>query len=227
VSRILVVEDEAAIREAVEYALNRDHHDVVGVEQLDAAYDELASHSFDLVVLDLTLPDGSGLDLCRRVRVESDLPIIILSGRTEELDRVVGLELGADDYVPKPFSIAELTSRVRALLRRRELDRRETGSVRHVGGMRLDLATHEVYVDERLVRLTPSEFRLLSLLAAEPGRVYGRDEIMRYLWSSDFAGARRACDQHIVSLRRKLERDPRRPRRLQTVRGVGYRLVEM
>jgi len=227
VSRILVVEDEAAIREAVEYALHKDHHDVVGVEQLDSAYDELASHSFDLVVLDLTLPDGSGLDLCRRVRVESDLPIIILSARTEELDRVVGLELGADDYVPKPFSIAELTSRVRALLRRRELDRRETGSVRHVGGMRLDLATHEVYVDERLVRLTPSEFRLLSLLAAEPGRVYSRDEIMRYLWSSDFTGARRACDQHIVSLRRKLERDPRRPRRLETVRGVGYRLVEM
>ena len=226
-SRILVVEDEAAIREAVDYALRKDGNDVVAVERSQETFDQLDSRAFDLVVLDLILPDGSGLDLCRRVRVESDLPIIILSARSEELDRVVGLELGADDYVPKPFSMAELVSRVRALLRRRELDRRETGSVRHVGGMRLDLSTHEVYVDERLVRLTPSEFRLLSLLAAEPGRVYGRDEIMRHLWSSDFGGARRACDQYIVALRRKLERAPRRPRRLETVRGVGYRLVEM
>jgi DNA-binding response OmpR family regulator len=225
VSRVLVVEDESAIREAVEFALRRDGHDALAVGTAHEAAAAAARGSFDVVVLDLILPDGSGLDLCRSLRAESDLPIIILSARGEELDRVVGLELGADDYVPKPFSMAELLSRVRAILRRRELDRSEAGAVRHVGGMRLDLATHEVAVDGRRVRLTPSEFRLLSVLATEPGRVFDREELMRHLWSSDFTGARRACDQHVVALRRKLERDPRHPRRLQTVRGVGYRLV--
>jgi two-component system response regulator RegX3 len=224
VSRVLVVEDEAAIREAVAYALRREGLDVVEVERADEATDELARTGFDLVVLDLLLPDGSGLDLCRNLRAETDVPIIIVSARVEEVDRIIGLELGADDYLPKPFSMAELVSRVRAQLRRRQLDRRDAGAVRHVGGLRLDLALHEAWVDGRRVQLTPSEFRILSLLASDPGRVFDRDEIMRHLWSSEFTGGRRACDQHVVALRRKLESDPHRPRRLLTVRGVGYRL---
>jgi two-component system response regulator RegX3 len=227
VTRVLVVEDEAAIREALAYALRREGHDVVEAGRAADARAELEKTGFDLVVLDLLLPDESGLDLCRVLRAETDVPIIIVSARGEEIDRVVGLELGADDYVAKPFSMTELVSRVRALLRRRQLDRRDTGAVRHVGGLRLDLATHEVWVDGRRAQLTPSEFRLLSLLATDPGRVFDRDEIMRHLWSSEFTGGRRACDQHVVALRRKLENDPRRPRRVLTVRGVGYRLAAL
>ena len=224
-SRILVLEDEEAIREAIGYALRRDGHEVVEAARAHEAREELGGGGYDLALLDIMLPDGSGTDLCRSVRAESDLPIILVSARADEVDRVVGLELGADDYIAKPFSMPELLSRVRALLRRRELDRRETSAVRTVGGLRLDLATHEVWVEGRRAQLTPSEFRLLSLLASRPGRVFERDEIMRHLWSSEFVGARRACDQHIVALRRKLEDEPAQPRRIQTVRGTGYRLA--
>jgi DNA-binding response OmpR family regulator len=224
-SRVLLVEDEVTIREAVAYALAREGHETRGVGRLDEARAALADGGFDLVVLDLMLPDGSGLDLCRDVRDESDVPIIVVTARTDEIDRVIGLELGADDYVSKPFSMSELVSRVRAMLRRRELDRREKGSAQHVGSLRLDFATHEVTVEGRRVQLTPSEFRLLSLLAGDPGRVFDREEIMRHLWSSDFTGGRRTCDQHVVAVRRKIETDPRSPSRLQTVRGMGYRLV--
>jgi DNA-binding response OmpR family regulator len=224
-SRVLLIEDDVTIREAVTYALGREGHDTHGVGRLDEARAALADGSFDLIVLDLTLPDGSGLELCRDVRDVSDVPIIVVNAGTDEIDRVVGLELGADDYVSKPFSMVELVSRVRAMLRRRHIDRREQGSVQQIGSLRLDFGTHEVTVEGRRVQLTRSEFRLLSLLASAPGQVFSRDEIMRHLWSSDFTGGGRTCDQHVVAVRRKIEMDPRRPSRLQTVRGIGYRLI--
>jgi DNA-binding response OmpR family regulator len=177
------------------------------------------------MVLDLLLPGTQGMDVCRTLRAESDLPIVMLTARDAEIDRVVGLEVGADDYVTKPFSIAELVSRVRALLRRRELDRSRTAVLQKVGGLHLDVTRHAATVDGKPLQLTRSEFRLVSLLASEPGRVFSRDELVRHLWQSDFVGDRRAIDVHISNLRRKLEQEPRHPRRLVTVRGVGYKLV--
>jgi two-component system response regulator RegX3 len=223
--RILVVEDEPTIAEAVSYALREAGYEVDAVGDGGEALEAARARGYDLMILDLLLPGLPGLDVARTLRAESDLPIVMLTARDAELDRVVGLEIGADDYVTKPFSVAELVSRVRALLRRRELDRSHGSFVQHVGGLELDIPRHASKVDGRPLQLTRSEFRLVTLLAQEPGRVFTRDEIVRHLWESDFAGDRRAIDVHISNLRRKLETDPRNPRRLVTVRGVGYKLV--
>ena len=168
---------------------------------------------------------SSGVEVCRALRAESDVPILMLTARDAESDRVLGLELGADDYVTKPFSSAELLSRVRAILRRRELDRAAGGSVRELGGLRLDLGRHEVVVDGERVHLTLSEFKVLSLLAEQPEAVISRRELMQHLWASEYVGDEHACEVHISNLRRKIERDPTQPERLLTVRGSGYKLV--
>jgi two-component system response regulator RegX3 len=225
VSRILVVEDEAAISEAVAYALREAGYDVDAVGGGGDALEAARSRSYDLMILDLLLPGIQGIEVAQTLRAESDLPIVMLTARDAELDRVAGLDVGADDYVTKPFSVTELVSRVRALLRRRELDRTQSSLVRRVGGLELDVMRHSARVDGRSLPLTRSEFRLLTLLASEPGRVFTRDELVRHLWQSDFVGDRRAIDVHISNLRRKLESDPRNPRRLVTVRGVGYKLL--
>ena len=224
-SRILLVEDESAIAEAVAYALEDAGFEVDAVGDGGEALEASRRLDYDLMILDLLLPGMSGLNVCRTVRAESDLPILMLTARETELDRVVGLETGADDYVTKPFSIAELVSRVRALLRRRALDLSRNSGVRTVGALRLDVNHHAATVADRPLQLTPSEFRLLSLLATEPGRVFTREELVRHLWQSDFLGDRRAIDVHISNLRRKLEPNPRQPRRLVTVRGSGYKLM--
>jgi two-component system response regulator RegX3 len=224
-SRILLVEDEPAIAEAVAYALKDAGFEVDAIGDGGEALEASRRLDYDLMILDLLLPGMSGLNVCRTVRAESDLPILMLTARETELDRVVGLETGADDYVTKPFSIAELVSRVRALLRRRALDLSRNSGVRAVGALRLDVNHHAATVEDRPLQLTPSEFRLLSLLATEPGRVFTREELVRHLWQSDFLGDRRAIDVHISNLRRKLEPNPRQPRRLVTVRGSGYKLM--
>jgi two-component system response regulator RegX3 len=226
VSRILVVEDEPAISDAVSYALREAGYEVDAVGDGDDALERARTRHYDLMVLDLLLPGKLGVDVCAELRTErSDLPIVMLTARDAEADRVKGLDLGADDYVTKPFSIAELVSRVRSLLRRRELDRVRAGTVRAVGGLRLDVGGHTATVDGAPVLLTRSEFRLVALLASEPGRAFTREELVRHLWESDVAGDLRAIDVHVSNLRQKLERDPRRPSRLLTVRGVGYKLV--
>jgi len=224
--RILVVDDEPAIADSVGYALVEEGFDVDvvgdGVTALDAARGQM----YDLMILDLLLPQLPGLEVCRTLRAESDLPILMLTAKDAEVDRVRGLELGADDYVTKPFSLAELVSRVRAILRRRELDRNSRSTTtRAFGGLRIDLTMHAVEIDGKPIHLTPSEFRLLALLAATPGRVRTRREIMQHLWQSSYVGDERACDVHVSNLRRKIEPDPAKPTRLVTVRGVGYRLL--
>jgi two-component system, OmpR family, response regulator RegX3 len=224
-SRILLVEDEPAIAEAVAYALEDAGFEVHAVGDGGEALEASRRLDYDLMILDLLLPSMSGLNVCRTVRAESDLPILMLTARETELDRIVGLETGADDYVTKPFSMAELVSRVRALLRRRALDLARNSGVRAVGSLRLDVNHHSATVEDRVLQLTPSEFRLLSLLATEPGRVFTREELVRHLWQSDFLGDRRAIDVHISNVRRKLEPNPRQPRRLVTVRGSGYKLM--
>jgi two-component system response regulator RegX3 len=224
--RILVVDDEAAIRETVGYALRGEGYEVSDAADGEEALEVARSNGFDVLILDLMLPKLSGVEVCRRLRAESDVPILLLTAKDAEVDRVLGLEAGADDYVTKPFSMAELVSRVRAILRRRELDRSSSGAlVYRVGGLTLDLVRYGAQVDGRAVNLTRSEFKLLALLAGEPERVFSRREIMQHLWESSYVGDQRACDIHVSNIRRKIERDPARPERLLTVRGVGYRLV--
>ena len=173
------------------------------------------------------LPEMDGFEVCRRLRSAGvATPVLMLTAKSQEIDKVLGLELGADDYVTKPFSTAELISRIRAILRRRELDRAAgpTSELR-VGGIEIDVARHEVKVDGARVPLTPSEFRLLLLLAEQPERAFTRQQIMEHLWQTPYVGDARACDAHISNLRRKVERDPAHPERIVTVREVGYKLV--
>jgi DNA-binding response OmpR family regulator len=224
--RILVVDDEPAIVDAVTYALRREGFEVDALGDGQQALETARAEPYDVLVLDLMLPGVSGLDICRTLRAESDVPIVMLTARDAEVDRVLGLELGADDYVTKPFSVAELVSRVRAILRRRELDRSTARAiVLRVGGLEVDLLRHRVRVDGTEIELTPSELSILALLAEEPDRVFSRREIMQHLWQSTYVGDERACDIHVSNLRRKIERDPAEPERLLTVRSIGYKLV--
>jgi DNA-binding response OmpR family regulator len=224
--RILLVDDDAGVRDVVAFTLRREGFDVDEERDGEAALAAGRSGGYELVILDVMLPGLSGTDVCRALRSESDVPILMLTARDAEADRVLGLELGADDYVTKPFSSAELLSRVRAILRRRELDRANGSvTVRRLGGLQIDLGRSEVFVDDERVHLTLSEFKVLSLLAEQPGAVVSRRELMQHLWASDHVGDEHACEVHISNLRRKIERDPSRPERLLTVRGEGYRLV--
>jgi two-component system response regulator RegX3 len=223
-NRILVVEDEPAIADAVEYALEAEGFDVDAVDDGNVALERALAEAYDLLVLDLMLPGLSGVEVCRRLRQESPVPILMLTAKDGEVDRVLGLEVGADDYVTKPFSVPELVARVRALLRRRELDSTRDGARLQIGDLALDLAKHEAWVGGERVPLTVFELKLLALLAGEPGRVFSRREIMRHLWNSTFVGNERACDLHVSNIRRKIERDPSQPERLLTVRSAGYKL---
>jgi len=223
--RILVVDDTPAILEAITDALAAEGFDVQGESDGRAALEAAEVEPFDLLILDLMLPGLSGTEICRRLRAESAVPIIMLTARDAEADRVLGLEIGADDYITKPFSEVELLSRVRAILRRRELDRLGDSTVRRLGGLRVDIAKHEVFADGEPVALTPSEHKLLALLADEPGRVFTRREIMQHLWQSTYVGDERACDAHVSTLRKKIERDPTHPERIITVPGFGYKLM--
>ena len=225
-TKLLVVDDERDIIDTLAYALEREGFDVMTAGTGEDALDRARGAQFDVVILDVMLPGVSGLDVCRTLRSESDVPILLLTARDAEVDRVLGLELGADDYIVKPFSTPELVSRVRAILRRRELDRGSSATSEIVvAGLTIDLDRHEVSVDGRIVRLTPSEFRLLRLLAEEPGRVFTREQIMEHLWRTPFVGDTRACDTHVSNIRRKIERDPMHPTVIETVREVGYRLA--
>ena len=225
-SRVLIVDDDPGILDVVSYALRNEGFEAQGVATGEEALSAARTDSYDLMILDLMMPGMSGLEVCRKLRAESKIPIVMLTAKDAELDRVLGLEIGADDYVTKPFSVPELVSRVRAILRRRELDRADAdGVVRHVGGLRIDLGRHQVIVDGVPVQLTPSEFKLCSLLSQQPERVFTRRQIMEYLWESPYVGDQHACEVHISNLRRKLERDPAKPERIVTVRGVGYKLV--
>jgi two-component system response regulator RegX3 len=225
-SSILVVDDDPGVLDVVSFMLRREGFVVDEERDGSAALEAARTKSYDIVILDIMLPGVSGTDICRELRSESDVPILMLTARDAEIDRVLGLELGADDYVTKPFSTAELLSRVRAILRRRELDRANGGAtLRNLGGLQIDLGRHEVRVDGDRVHLTLSEFKVLALLAEQPDAVVSRKELMQHLWASEHVGDEHACEVHISNLRRKIERDPSQPQRLVTVRGMGYKLV--
>jgi two-component system response regulator RegX3 len=227
-TRILVVEDEARIAEVVQQYLERDGHMVVRAATGGAALDAAARRRPDLVVLDLGLPDMSGEDVCHRLREGSDVPIIMLTARDAEEDLVRGLQLGADDYVTKPFSPRELTARVRALLRRAQAEHEPQADVLERAGGRLviDGARRRVTLDGAVVDLTESEFRLLRTLARFPGRVYSRFELIDKVQGYDFEGYERTMDAHVKNLRRKLGEDARAPHLVRTVYGRGYAFAE-
>jgi two-component system response regulator RegX3 len=224
-TRILVVEDEEAIADALAFSLRSEGFDVDAVEDGETALGVARQEAYDVMILDLMLPGISGVEVCRRLRAESAIPIVMLTARTAEVDRVVGLDAGADDYISKPFSMPELISRVRAILRRRELDR--GAAVRQAGGIQLDLQRRTAHVDGQDVSLTQSEFRLLAFLMAHAGRVCTRRELMQHLWESEYVGDERAVDVHVANLRRKIEANPREPARIVTVRGAGYMLADV
>ena len=227
--RILVADDEPSVRESVGYALGQEGFEVaLAIDGDDAERQVSGEDGFDLLILDIMMPGRSGLDICRDVRARSPVPIILLTAKDAEVDKVVGLEVGADDYVTKPFSVRELIGRVRAQLRRRELDRSTggEGTAIEAGPVSIDLARHLVTVRGEPINLTRSEFQVLRLLAESPGQVFSRKEIMEELWQTEFRGDVRACDVHISNLRQKVERDPQNPELVLTVRRVGYRFAE-
>ncbi|TLM79732.1 MAG: response regulator transcription factor [Actinobacteria bacterium] len=222
-TRILLVEDERAIREAVEAYLERDGLWVTAVADGRAALEAFAKGGFDLVVLDLMLPVLSGEEVCRRLRDVSDIPIIMLTAKGSEEERVAGLEMGADDYLVKPFSPRELVARVRALVRRAHSEEEPQRARAVYGPLEIDLAGHRVFLGGEEVELTASEYKLLVTLSRYPGRVYSRMELVEKVLGYDFEGYERAIDSHVKNLRAKLGDDPKEPSFIHTVFGVGYR----
>jgi len=224
-STILLVDDEDSIQKLLAYPLEREGYRVLQARDGVEALEQFASERVDLVVLDIMLPKLDGLEVCKRLRAESEVPIIMLTARDDELDKVLGLELGADDYITKPFSIREFRSRVRALLRRAAVSRQvdEDGEVISAQGLTIDLARRVVEVGGNRVQLTYVEFELLRIRASHPGRVYSRRMLLEALWGGADYREPRTIDVHVRHLREKLEPDPAEPEYILTVRGVGYR----
>jgi DNA-binding response OmpR family regulator len=223
--RILLVDDEHSVQKLLASALRKDGYEVVGALDGRAALDRIADGVFDLVVLDLMLPKIDGFEVCRQVRATSSVPIIMLTAKVEEIDKVLGLELGADDYITKPFSMREFRSRVKAVLRRSQLARAEEPVEEQLedGELRIDFEKRRVTVEDEPVPLTYVEFEILAALACHPGRVYSRATLLERVWGDSAYRDPRTVDVHIRHLREKLERDPKTPELVQTVRGVGYR----
>ena len=227
-ARILLVDDEQAIQKLVAYPLRRDGYDVVAARDGREALDRFSAEPFDLVVLDVMLPRVDGIEVCRRLRARSQVPIIMLTARDDEVDKVLGLEIGADDYITKPFSVRELRSRIRAALRRTDMQRAQpTGEAPIAAGeLRIDFQRRAVTMRGEPVTLTYAEFEILATLARSPGAVLTRETLLESLWGDSAYRDPRTIDVHIRHLREKLERDPSSPEYLSTVRGVGYRFRE-
>jgi two-component system, OmpR family, response regulator len=222
---ILLVDDEDAVQKLLTFPLEREGFRVLQARDGEDALRRFGGERVDLVVLDLMLPKLDGLEVCRRLRAQSSVPIIMLTARDDELDKVVGLEIGADDYITKPFSIREFRSRVRALLRRAALGGQADGrDVLQAGDLAIDLAKRTVKVRGEPVELTYVEFELVRTMAGQPGRVFSRQALLEALWGDYAYREPRTIDVHVRHLREKLEPDPHEPQLIQTVRGVGYRL---
>ena len=220
---ILVIEDEPDIRKTLEYNISREGHKVLTAGSLHDAEKILQSQSLSLVLLDLMLPDGSGLDFCRKLKTNSkteSIPVIILTAKDDEVDKVVGFELGADDYVTKPFSVRELILRIKAVLKRGEVKKDIVEVERQFGDLKIDIESHEVYVDEIQIELTALEFKLLNQLVETRGRVQSRDQLLTEVWGYSAEVTTRTVDTHIKRLRNKLGS---MGKYVQTIRGVGYK----
>jgi len=223
--RILLVDDEQSVQELLSYPLRKDGYEVVQARDGKEALELFRESEFDLVVLDVMMPRMDGLECCRRLRASSPVPIIMLTAKSEEVDKIVGLELGADDYITKPFSVREFRSRVKALLRRSAMAREpdDGEGVIEEGELRIDPLKRTVTVDGEPVELTFVEFEILMALAGSPGRVWSRDQLLGQVWGGSDYRDPRTVDVHIRHLREKIEKEPASPEYLLTVRGVGYR----
>jgi len=227
--RILVVDDEANIRRIVVSYLQRDGYEVNEAVDGDKALDAFSRFAPDLVVLDVMMPGIDGIEVLRRIRRLSDVPVIMLTARAEETDELIGLSVGADDYVTKPFSAKALVARVKAVLRRAATVPTASGgdeNVFSIGGLTVDIGRHEVVRDGEPIALTALEFELLAALVGAPGRVFSRRQLLERVWGWDYVGDERVVDVHIRKLRRALGDDASHPRFIETVRGVGYRAVD-
>jgi two-component system, OmpR family, response regulator RegX3 len=225
--RILLVEDEESLADSVRYNLEREGFAVTVASDGRRALERFRAEQPTLVILDLMLPEVSGLDLCRAIRAESDVPIIMVTAKDSEADKVAGLELGADDYVTKPFSVRELVSRVRALLRRANLvSEAARDDVLDGGHIQMDVVRHEVRVAGEPVAFPPKEFELLETFLRRKGRLLTRDFLIEEVWGADYFGDTKTLDVHVKRLRKKIEEDPHDPSHLLTVRGLGYKFVD-
>ncbi|MDP9396465.1 MAG: response regulator transcription factor [Actinomycetota bacterium] len=222
-TRILVVEDEPSFSDALSYMLSREGFEVALADTGPAALEEFDRGGADLVLLDLMLPGLSGNEVCRQLRSRSSVPVIMLTAKDAEIDKVVGLELGADDYVTKPFSSRELVARIRAVLRRGSEPEDTAPAALEVGPVRMDVDRHVVSVDGSPVQLPLKEFELLEVLLRNAGRVLTRGQLIDRVWGSDYVGDTKTLDVHVKRLRAKVEQDPAQPRHLVTVRGLGYK----
>ncbi len=226
-ARILLVDDEQLITDSLTYSLKREGFEVEAVADGMSALKAVEAFNPDLVVLDLMLPDISGFEVCRRLRTFTTIPVIMLTARGEEIDRVLGLEVGADDYMPKPFSFRELLARVQAMLRRVQLDRQTTvqPQLMATGQLGLDPIARRAFKGDQEVQLSAREFDLLSVMMKNAGRAMSRDELIKLVWGDDWVGDPRTLDVHVRWLRMKIEEDPASPQYIQTVRGFGYRFA--
>ncbi len=225
---ILVVDDEPVFIEALTISLEREGFGVIAAADGPAALKAISEKDPDLILLDIMLPGMSGIDVCREIRKSSSVPVIMVTAKGEEIDAVVGLEVGADDYITKPYRLRELVARIRAILRRSENSPKEdettsNSEVLVEGAVRLDLERHELSVDGELVSLALREFELLSYLMENSGRVVTRESLMQNVWGWDYIGDTKTIDVHVKRLRSKIESDPSAPLRISTIRGVGYR----
>jgi len=225
--KVLVVEDDPNLRNTLKYNLEREGYGVVTAADGEAAIENALREKPDVIILDLMLPKMSGLEVCRVLRREMTVPILMLTAKTEETDKIIGLEIGADDYMTKPFSLRELLARVRAMLRRsRMVETAPPGdkTLLKINDLEIDLARHKVTRQGAALGLTPKEFDLLAFLARNRGFVFSREQLLEKVWGYDYAGNTRTVDVHVRWLRQKIEADPRQPRSLITIRGTGYKL---
>ncbi len=223
-TRVLVVEDETSYSEALSYVLRKEGFDVAIAETGPDALEEFERGGADIVLLDLMLPGLPGTEVCRQIRQTSSVPIIMVSAKDTEVDKVVGLELGADDYVTKPYSPRELVARIRAVLRRGVVEEIDDDAVLEAGRVRMDVERHLVSVEGETVRLPLKEFELLEFFLRNPGRVLTRGQLIDRVWGADYVGDTKTLDVHVKRLRAKIEPDPSQPVTLTTVRGLGYKL---
>jgi two-component system response regulator RegX3 len=224
-ARILVVEDEETLAEAISFLLSKEGFDVAVAATGPEAIESFDKSGADLILLDLMLPGLSGTEVCRQIRTKSSVPIIMLTAKDSEIDKVVGLEIGADDYVTKPYSSRELIARIRAVLRRGELhDTADEGATLEVGPVRMDTDRHVISVNGEVVAIPLKEFELLEFLMRNAGRVLTRMQLIDRVWGSDYVGDTKTLDVHIKRLRAKIEKDPANPEFIQTVRGMGYKM---
>ena len=222
-TKILVVEDEASFSEALSYVLGKEGFEVEVAETGDGAIAAFDKNGADLILLDLMLPGLSGTEVCKQLRSRSDVPIIMLTAKDTEVDKVVGLELGADDYVTKPYSKAELVARIRAVIRRRSDPSDSNDSLLNAGPVKIDVERHQVSINSEIVSLPLKEFELLEFLIRNSGRVLTRSQLIDRVWGSDYFGDTKTLDVHIKRLRAKIEKDPANPVYIQTIRGLGYK----